>query len=60
MSGLLHGLLYGLPIITVVLTVTALGLWFERKFAARIQSRKGPTMVGPALPCMKMPPGLRL
>lgn len=48
MSGLLHGLLYGLPIITVVLTVTALGLWFERKFAARIQSRKGPTMVGPA------------
>ena len=48
MNALLHGILYGLPIITVVLTVTAIGLWFERKFAARIQSRMGPTMVGPA------------
>lgn len=48
MNALLHGCVYGLPIITVVLTVTAIGLWFERKLAARIHTRKGPTMVGPA------------
>ena len=32
---------------SAVLTATALGLWFERKLAARLQSRLGPTMVGP-------------
>lgn len=48
MNALLHGCLYGLPIITVILTMTAIGLWFERKLAARIHTRKGPTMVGPA------------
>ncbi len=42
-----HGLVYGGVIVTVLLTVTALGLWFERKFAGRMQSRLGPTMVGP-------------
>ncbi len=26
---------------------TAFGIWFERKFAARMQSRLGPTIVGP-------------
>jgi NADH-quinone oxidoreductase subunit H len=45
-SDFLHGILYGLPIITVVMTVTAMGLWFERKLAARMQSRLGPNMVG--------------
>ena len=47
MTGLLHGAVYGAVIVTVLLTVTALGLWFERKFAGRMQSRLGPTMVGP-------------
>lgn len=48
MNGLVHGLLWGVVIITVLMTVTAFGLWFERKFAARMQSRLGPTMVGRA------------
>lgn len=47
MNALVHGALYGAVIVTVLLTVTALGLWFERKFAGRMQSRLGPTMVGP-------------
>jgi NADH-quinone oxidoreductase subunit H len=45
--ALVHGAVYGAVIVTVLLTVTALGLWFERKFAGRMQSRLGPTMVGP-------------
>jgi NADH-quinone oxidoreductase subunit H len=47
MSPLVHGAVYGAVIVTVLLTVVALGLWFERKFAGRMQSRLGPTMVGP-------------
>ncbi len=31
----------------IVLTVTAFGLWWERKLAGRMQSRLGPTIVGP-------------
>jgi NADH-quinone oxidoreductase subunit H len=31
----------------VVLTTIAFGIWFERKFAGRMQSRLGPTIVGP-------------
>lgn len=42
----MHGLVYGGLIATVFLTVTAWGIWFERKFAGRMQSRLGPTMVG--------------
>jgi len=47
-SGFVHGLGYGAVIVTVLMTVTAFSLWFERKMAARMQSRLGPTMVGPA------------
>ena len=47
MNGLGHGALYGGLIATTILTVLAFGLWFERKFAGRMQSRLGPTMVGP-------------
>jgi NADH-quinone oxidoreductase subunit H len=47
-TGLVHGAVYGALIITVVLTATAMSLWFERKFAARLQTRLGPTMVGPS------------
>jgi NADH-quinone oxidoreductase subunit H len=47
-NGLIHGAVYGALIITVLLTATAMSLWFERKFAARLQTRLGPTMVGPS------------
>ncbi len=47
MTAFAHGASYGAVIVSVLLTITALGLWFERKFAGRMQSRLGPTMVGP-------------
>jgi len=43
-----HGALYGVVIVTVLMTITAWSIWFERKFAGRMQSRVGPTIVGPA------------
>ncbi|MBK7876226.1 MAG: NADH-quinone oxidoreductase subunit NuoH [Planctomycetes bacterium] len=46
MNAFLEALLIATVIITVLMTVTAWALWFERKFAARMQSRLGPTMVG--------------
>ncbi|NOY89960.1 MAG: NADH-quinone oxidoreductase subunit NuoH [Deltaproteobacteria bacterium] len=42
----LHGLIYGGVAAIALLTLTAWGIWFERKFAGRMQSRLGPTMVG--------------
>ncbi len=48
MTAVLVAALYAVLVISVLLTVTVFGLWFERKFAARMQSRLGPTMVGPA------------
>ncbi|HET9034769.1 MAG TPA: complex I subunit 1 family protein, partial [Myxococcaceae bacterium] len=45
---LVRGAFYSVLIVTVVLTATAMALWFERKFAARLQTRLGPTMVGPS------------
>jgi NADH-quinone oxidoreductase subunit H len=42
-----HGALYGVLIVTVLMTITAYSIWFERKFAGRMQSRVGPTLVGP-------------
>lgn len=47
MSGLLRGTVYGAVVVISILTVIAVGIWFERKFAGRMQSRLGPTMVGP-------------
>jgi len=47
-SAVLVAGLYAVLVVAVLLTVTVFGLWFERKFAARMQSRMGPTMVGPA------------
>ncbi len=43
----LRVLLYGVVVVTGVMTVTAYATWFERKFAGRMQSRMGPTLVGP-------------
>ncbi len=48
MNAFLEALLIAAVIVTVLMTVTAWALWFERKFAARMQSRLGPTMVGKA------------
>lgn len=42
-----HGAVYGVVIVTVLMTITAWSIWFERKFAGRMQSRVGPTLVGP-------------
>ncbi len=47
MSGLLTSFLIGVGIVTVMLTITAWSIWYERKFAGRMQSRPGPTVVGP-------------
>lgn len=43
----IHGAGYGVVIVTVLMTITAWSIWFERKFAGRMQSRVGPTLVGP-------------
>lgn len=47
MNGLVHGAVWGAVIASVLLATIAVGIWFERKFAGRMQSRLGPTMVGP-------------
>ena len=47
MNALVHGAVYGVVIVTMLLSVIAVGIWFERKFAGRMQSRLGPTIVGP-------------
>ncbi|MCA9546409.1 MAG: NADH-quinone oxidoreductase subunit NuoH [Myxococcales bacterium] len=46
MSPWLHGLLYGVVLLAVLMTLVAWATWFERKFAGRMQSRLGPTIVG--------------
>ncbi|MBI2376807.1 MAG: NADH-quinone oxidoreductase subunit NuoH [Deltaproteobacteria bacterium] len=43
----IHGLAYGAVLVTLLMTAAGFVSWFERKFAGRIQSRMGPTMVGP-------------
>lgn len=48
MTALARGAVYGVVLATALLSVVAVGIWFERKFAGRMQSRLGPTMVGPA------------
>ncbi|MDH5307963.1 MAG: NADH-quinone oxidoreductase subunit H [Myxococcales bacterium] len=48
MTPLVHGAVWGVVIATVLVTVAVFSIWFERKFAARMQTRYGPTLVGPA------------
>lgn len=43
----LRAFLYSAVLITVLMSTAAWVTWFERKFAGRLQSRLGPTMVGP-------------
>ena len=43
----LSALVQGALLVTVIMTMVAWSTWFERKFAGRMQSRLGPTMVGP-------------
>jgi NADH-quinone oxidoreductase subunit H len=47
MSALARGAAYGAVLVSVLLAVVAIAIWFERKLAGRMQSRLGPTMVGP-------------
>ncbi len=41
------GLLYGLPLIGVLMGIGAMATWFERRFSGRMQNRIGPRWVGP-------------
>jgi NADH-quinone oxidoreductase subunit H len=47
MNVVVTALVTCLAILVGVLTATAWLIWFERKFSGRMQSRLGPTMVGP-------------
>ena len=43
----IHGLVMGLILGNVALAITGYSIWFERKFAGRMQNRPGPSVVGP-------------
>lgn len=47
MNPWVHGASYAVIAGSFILTTTAIGTWFERKLPGRMQSRLGPTMVGP-------------
>ena len=47
MNPLAHGAVYGVVIVLALMAATAVGIWYERRFAARMQSRVGPNRVGP-------------
>ena len=47
-SPWLYGLVVGLIVANVLLTVGGFASWWERKFAAAMQNRVGPNIVGPA------------
>ncbi len=41
------GALVGFVMLSVLMTIAGWSIWYERKFAARMQNRPGPTEVGP-------------
>ncbi len=43
----IHGVVFGGALVTFLMTWGGFATWWERKFAARIQSRYGPVAVGP-------------
>lgn len=60
MNPWLRGLLYAIVVATILLTITAWATWFERKFAARLQGRLGPTFYGPMGLWQPLADGLKL
>ncbi|MEI8259378.1 MAG: NADH-quinone oxidoreductase subunit NuoH [Deltaproteobacteria bacterium] len=48
MNALIHGAVYAAAILGSVLGFLTIGIWFERRFAGRMQSRIGPNRLGPA------------
>jgi len=60
MNPWIRALIYAVVIVTLLMTVTAWSLWFERKFSARMQSRLGPTFYGPAGLLQPVVDGLKL
>lgn len=46
MNPFVYGLVFGLIVASVLMGVAAYAIWFERKFAALMQNRPGPTQVG--------------
>ena len=44
----LQGLVVGGAVASAALSIAGFSIWFERKFAGRMQNRPGPTEVGPA------------
>jgi len=45
-SPVLHALILGLVICSALMGVTSYFIWFERRFAGRMQGRIGPEHVG--------------
>jgi len=60
MNPWIRALIYAVVIVTLLMTVTAWSLWFERKLSARMQSRLGPTFYGPAGLLQPVVDGLKL
>ncbi|MCO4748373.1 MAG: NADH-quinone oxidoreductase subunit H [Proteobacteria bacterium] len=48
MNPIVHALVIGVPLLTFLMGGAALATWFERRFSGKMQTRWGPTVVGPA------------
>ncbi|MBI4820058.1 MAG: NADH-quinone oxidoreductase subunit NuoH [Deltaproteobacteria bacterium] len=56
----IHGLVFGGIVVTAMMVAAGFVSWFERKFAGRIQSRMGPTIVGPVGILQPLADGLKM